>query len=76
MTAFSMSAARWVCRMLLLAVFVVASAALFTAPTLFGESYGALALGVAFGFGVWWVAVFGPPKWADGLGAQKRKGKK
>jgi hypothetical protein len=40
-------------------VFVVASAALFTAPTVGGANWGALAVGVAFGIGAWRVAVFG-----------------
>jgi len=65
MTAFAISAARWVCR-LLLVVFVVTSAALFTAPSVGRNTYFAFAVGVAFGFGAWWVTVFDPPEWADG----------
>ena len=57
---------RFLLRLALLAVLVVASTALATAPAIGGESWGALALGVVFGIGVWWVAVFDVPEWADG----------
>jgi len=52
---------RFFLRLVLLVVLVVASAALATAPALGGNSWGALAIGVAFGFGAWWVVIYGPP---------------
>ena len=52
---------RWVGRLALLALFVLFGAGFFTAPSLGGPNYVALAFGVAFGFASWWIAVFDVP---------------
>jgi hypothetical protein len=54
----------WLGRLALLALCVILCAALTAAQ--FGSSYLAAALGAAAGCAFWWVAVFGPPEWADG----------
>ena len=48
-------------RGVVLAALGVLFTGLTTAPSIFGESYGALVLGAVFAFGVWWVMFFGPP---------------